>query len=337
MHAALERRRPVRRRRTSSTTYFAPLLIGQDPTRSRRAARRTCSRPSPAITSPRPASRWRCGTSRAKRRGKPVYELLGGKVAATFVPTKWSVSGVAAGRGRRDRAVGDRAGLQEDEGQGRHRPGCRTSSASGRPRSGRPGRPPGRRRQRRLGRPGRRDPPPSSGSSSSPTSTSSSNPSPPGDIAGMAEVRRAVARLPVIADESVYSLARRPQPRRAHRRATSSRSTSARPAASGPRRPSPTSHKRRHRLHDRQQPRARRRLGRDDPPRARDRGVDRRIVTPATSSARCSTRTTSSASRCASSAARRARTTTGAGGGAGRGEGRALPSEGVTNSADCTS
>jgi muconate cycloisomerase len=71
--------------------YFAPLLIGQDPTQIE-----ACSKLFMPVVANNPFTKsaiemalWDIA---GKAAGKPVYELLGGKVRA-FVPTKFSISG----------------------------------------------------------------------------------------------------------------------------------------------------------------------------------------------------------------------------------------------------
>jgi muconate cycloisomerase len=71
--------------------YFSPLLIGQDPTQIE-----ACSKLFMPVVANNPFTKaavemalWDIA---GKAAGKPVYELLGGK-CRDFVPTKWSVSG----------------------------------------------------------------------------------------------------------------------------------------------------------------------------------------------------------------------------------------------------
>lgn len=71
--------------------YFAPLLIGQDPTN----LEEVCRLVMPAVSGnpfTKSAVEMALWDIAGKAAGKPVYELLGGKVRE-FVPIKWSVSG----------------------------------------------------------------------------------------------------------------------------------------------------------------------------------------------------------------------------------------------------
>jgi muconate cycloisomerase len=71
--------------------YFAPLMIGQDPTKIDEVCRMImpAAAGNPFTKSALEMALWDIA---GKAAGKPVYELLGGKVRE-FVPTKWSVSG----------------------------------------------------------------------------------------------------------------------------------------------------------------------------------------------------------------------------------------------------
>src|SRR4029450_7459178 len=72
--------------------YFAPQKIGQDPTK----IDEVCRLIMPSIAGnpfTKSAVEMALWDIAGKASGKPVYELLGGKVR-DFVPTKWSVSGV---------------------------------------------------------------------------------------------------------------------------------------------------------------------------------------------------------------------------------------------------
>jgi muconate cycloisomerase len=73
-------------------TYFAPALIGEDPTDIDAATRKFASTVAmnPFTKSGVEMALW---DLRGKAEGQPVYKLLGGAVRE-FVPTKWSVSGV---------------------------------------------------------------------------------------------------------------------------------------------------------------------------------------------------------------------------------------------------
>jgi muconate cycloisomerase len=74
-------------------TYFAPALIGEDPTNIDAATRKFGSTVAmnPFTKSGVEMALW---DLRGKAEGQPVYKLLGGAVR-DFVPTKWSVSGLA--------------------------------------------------------------------------------------------------------------------------------------------------------------------------------------------------------------------------------------------------
>lgn len=72
--------------------YFAPLLVGQDP----RDVAALTAKFTPVVAGnafTKSAVEMALWDLAGKAAGKPVYELLGGKVRE-FVPTKWSVSGV---------------------------------------------------------------------------------------------------------------------------------------------------------------------------------------------------------------------------------------------------
>jgi L-alanine-DL-glutamate epimerase-like enolase superfamily enzyme len=75
------------------STYFAPALIGEDPTAVDAATTKFASTvaANPFTKSGVEMALW---DLRGKAEGQPVYKLLGGKVRE-FVPTKWSVSGIA--------------------------------------------------------------------------------------------------------------------------------------------------------------------------------------------------------------------------------------------------
>jgi muconate cycloisomerase len=75
-------------------TYFAPALIGEDPTNIDAATRKFASTVAlnPFTKSGVEMALW---DIRGKVEGHPVYKLLGGGAVRPFVPTKWSVSGVA--------------------------------------------------------------------------------------------------------------------------------------------------------------------------------------------------------------------------------------------------
>ncbi|MGB7157846.1 MAG: mandelate racemase/muconate lactonizing enzyme family protein [Tepidisphaeraceae bacterium] len=77
-------------------TYFAPALIGEDPTNVESATRKFASTVAgnPFTKSGVEMALW---DLRGKAEGLPVYKLLGGAVRE-FVPTKWSVSGVEPAR-----------------------------------------------------------------------------------------------------------------------------------------------------------------------------------------------------------------------------------------------
>ena len=76
--------------------YFAPALIGEDPTDVAAATAKFASTVAgnPFTKAGVEMALW---DLRGKAEGQPVYKLLGGKVRH-FVPTKWSVSGVAPDR-----------------------------------------------------------------------------------------------------------------------------------------------------------------------------------------------------------------------------------------------
>lgn len=78
------------------STYFAPALIGEDPTNIEAATRKFASTVAlnPFTKSGVEMALW---DIRGKAEGQPVYKLLGGAVRE-FVPTKWSVSGVEPAR-----------------------------------------------------------------------------------------------------------------------------------------------------------------------------------------------------------------------------------------------
>ena len=184
-------------------TYFAPALVGHDPTRIDEVSRAVF----PLVAGnffTKAAVEMALWDLAGKAAGKPVYELLGGKVRDVDGDEVVGL-GAAAGAGRRDRALGAEPGLPGDEGEGRPR------------------------RRRRL-RPGRRPSARSSARTSSwawtPTAAGATRPprSPPssgskplgiafaeqpvwaGDPEEMAAVRRACG-VPIVADESLYTLA----------------------------------------------------------------------------------------------------------------------------------
>ncbi len=77
-------------------TYFAPALIGQDPTDIGAATKKFTSSVAgnPFTKAGVEMALW---DLRGKADGLPVYKLLGGAICE-FVPTKWSVSGVEPGK-----------------------------------------------------------------------------------------------------------------------------------------------------------------------------------------------------------------------------------------------
>jgi L-alanine-DL-glutamate epimerase-like enolase superfamily enzyme len=187
--------------------YFAPLLIGQDPTAD------TIESITAHFADPVAGNHFtKAGVEMAlwdllgKSRGVPVYELLGGKVPGrTFVATKWSVSGVAP-----DRAA-EIARWAVDQGfkKMKVKVGIDPAQDVDRVRAVRLAVGP----QVHLGVD-------ANGGWQTPDVAIPvieklveqcdiyfvEQPVTQGDSAGMAQVRRAVAPLPVIADESVYSI-----------------------------------------------------------------------------------------------------------------------------------
>jgi L-alanine-DL-glutamate epimerase-like enolase superfamily enzyme len=77
-------------------TYFAPVLIGEDPTQIEPVTKKFASTVAgnPFTKAGVEMALW---DLRGKAEGLPVYKLLGGAVRE-FVPTKWSVSGVEPGK-----------------------------------------------------------------------------------------------------------------------------------------------------------------------------------------------------------------------------------------------
>ena len=77
-------------------TYFAPALVGEDPTQVEPVTKKFASTVAgnPFTKAGVEMALW---DLRGKAEGLPVYKLLGGAVRE-FVPTKWSVSGVEPGK-----------------------------------------------------------------------------------------------------------------------------------------------------------------------------------------------------------------------------------------------
>ena len=138
-----------------------------------------------------------------KAAGVPVYQLLGGKVR-DVIPTKMMIGAFDVPRAR---ALAERFlnwGVTLPEGEGRARPGGRPGAGAGRPRGGRARRDDHDRRQLRL----ERRPPPGSPSSSCGRFNLlvAEQPIAPGDIEAMAYLRHR-GGIPIMADESVFTLA----------------------------------------------------------------------------------------------------------------------------------
>ena len=129
-------------------TILEPLLLGRDPRDVERlsASLRRALSNNPFTHAGLEMALW---DILGKAAGLPLYRLLGGPVR-DVVPTKFSVSGLEPARAAEIAAWAAEQGYRVMKVKVGHRAGGGRAAGARRARGGRPGRAPGRRRQRRL-------------------------------------------------------------------------------------------------------------------------------------------------------------------------------------------